>query len=187
MNLGHMEAYSLSHAEAEMTYNDLDDLKSMRRFLKRALAPDTDEPYIYIEPIEAEFMRPAVTVKLVRTSPVGTVQARRPSYDVEHALVVTSYGRDRAETVSLGERVWRLFNEGDSRQGAAYRVPMWDFASGMRLSRWMRVPRENLSVGLDTADEGGHWSRPIEMRVKSPRVRPIRRVPTMASVTFRFS
>jgi hypothetical protein len=182
-----LSATSVSNAKFDYRVNDLDDLKSIRRYLKRQLAPTTDEPYIYVEPIEGEFIRPAVTVRLIRTGAPATSGVRRPSYDVEHALVVTSYGRDRAETIALSERTWRLFNEGDDSQGASYRIPLWDFTNGWRLTRWMRVQRASLAFGLDTTDEAGLWSRPIEMRVVAPRARESRRVPTLASVSFQFS
>lgn len=164
-------AYALASAGISYTYNDQDDLKNVRRFLKRNLAPTSEEPYIYIEPLEAQFIRPAVTIRLLRTAPAGqSAQAARPTYDVEHALVVTAYGRDRAGTVSLAEAVSRLFHEGGADR-AAYRIPMWDYASNGRLSRLMRVSRGSLSVGLEASDDSGLWSRPIELRVQAPRVR----------------
>jgi hypothetical protein len=163
-------------------YTDLNDLKSVRRFFKRHLAPTTDSPFIYIEPLEGEFMRPSVTIRLVNTGPSGTGQAARPTYDVQHQLVISAYGRDRAETMALADKTWRLLMEGGSN-GAAFRIPLWEFASGGRLARWLRVDRNSLGFSLEATDDQGLWSRAIEARVASPRSKLVRVTPLMASVT----
>lgn len=179
-----MQASALSSSFFAHTYDDEDDLKSVRRFLKRILAPDSDTPYIYIEPLEAEFMRPAVTIELVTTRPVNAGGARNASWDVEHTLTVRVYDEGREATTRLGERVWLAFTQGGA-DGAAFRIPMWAFAAGgARLSRFMRVSRDSLSMGNQQTDDESKWVRPIDLRVRSPRVRPISARPTIQSATF---
>lgn len=174
-------AWAIGEAGIASEYQDDWDLKSFRRFLYRNLGGDAG-PKLFIEPDEGMFSRPAVTIRLATTRQMSRA-ARRPTYDVEHALVVMVYGRDRAETVTLAKRVWRLMNEGGA-EGPAFRIPMWEFASGNRLSRWMRVESGSLSMSLDATDDEGQWQRSIEVRVKSPRMRLPRglRPPVIASV-----
>ena len=190
IELGPMSTYALADALVYYRREDADDLRNIRRFLKRELAPESDTPYIYLVPslesttVEGTFKRPAVTVQLVMTGPSGSAQAARSTYTVMHSLVVTAYGESRVATMELSQRVYRLFNEGGRGfRGAAYRIPMWEYPSGMRLDRWMRVLRPSLSMGLDATDDEGKWSRPIQMRIESPREREVEQVPLMGAVS----
>jgi hypothetical protein len=179
-----MHALAATEARVGFTLSDVDNMLSLRRWVKRSLAPTGDEPYVYIEPLEAQFIRPAITMRLIRTGLFGTRgQAARSTYDVELAVVATAYGRNRADTMTLAERFWRLFQDGGAG-GAAFRIPMWNFAMNVKLDRMMRVPRGSLSMGLDATDDSGQWSRPIELQVQAPRLRAPRRAkePQLAAI-----
>jgi hypothetical protein len=188
--IGPIGAWSIGDALVYYRCSDADDLRSIRRFLKRELAPETETPYIYIVPdlenltYEGRFQRPAVTIRLVMSGPSGVGQAARGTYQVTHSVVVTAYGESRESTMTLAQQVWRLFHEGGrSFRGAAFRIPMWEYPSGMRLDRWMRVQRPTLSMGIDATDDEGKWSRPIQMRIDSPREREVEQTPLIGSVS----
>lgn len=182
-DINQLDAVALATAHLRYEYNDRDDLLSMRRWIARNLSPTASaasdpgvgEPWVYVEPLEARFMRPAITVRLVRTALVADGRrnaASRPTYDVEHSLVLMAHATTRDEAISLGEKLWRLFHEGGSSR-TPYRIPMWEFgAGGGRLDRQIRVIRESVSIGLDSTDEPDKWTRPVEVRVQSPRLRP---------------
>jgi hypothetical protein len=172
-------AVAISDAYVAAGYNDLDDLKSIRRWLYRAIP----EVYIYIEPIEGMFERPALTVRPADQGLAeGGQGAFAHTYNVEHSIIITAYGLDRAATIELGQRVWRLLHEG-AGDGAAYRLPMWSFALNAALARKLRVVAPSLAMSLEETDDEGKWSRPIELRVQSPRSRPTRRAPLVERVT----
>lgn len=186
---------SVCEADAwvDWTYNDADDLKSIRRWLSRRLAPsasdttDPDtangEPFVYVEPIEATFQRPAVTVQLLPGGVAENTQgANSPVWAVEHQLVITAYGSDRAHTVALGEQVFNLLNGAGAPREYAYVIPMWSFALKSRLARMMRVLPRSLAMGLEDRNEADIWSRPIEVRVRSPRSRIVTKASAIQTV-----
>lgn len=191
--INQLDAVALASAFIDYEYRDSDDLLSVRRWIARNLSPgasaSTDpgpgEPWVYVEPLEATFIRPAITVRLVRTGLVSDGRrnaASRPTYDVEHSLVLMAHATTRDEAISLGEKLWRLFHEGGSDL-TPYRIPMWEFgAGGGQLDRQMRVVRESVSIGLDSTDEPDKWTRPLEVRVQSPRLRPRRPLPRINRV-----
>lgn len=169
-----------AYATVAYAHRDDDDLKNVRRYLYRNLGYDAG-PRIFIEPLEAEFTRPGITIRLVRSSPTGRAAAR-PTWDVQHTLVLTVYGRTRAETIDVAEQTWGLLHDG-GQSGGAYRIPMWDFGSNNRLERMLRVDTRSLTMSLETPDDDGQWSRTIEMQVRAPRIRPVSLSPLMGFVT----
>jgi hypothetical protein len=200
MDLGPMQAIALSSGEWGWTYNQLDELKSLRRYFQRIVSPGATggnepgpgEPWWYLvpdvdeeDPTEGEFMRPAVTIELIDTGPSldGGGSATRPQYDVEHSVVLKVYGETRLGTIELAERVFAALNAG-GRDGASYRPQMWAFPLGAMLARRMRVLRPSLSMGMQGTDDEGKWSRPITLRVRAPRLRPVHARPVIERIQF---
>jgi hypothetical protein len=175
------------------TYNDLDDMKSLRRWVQRWLSPETDEthdpdeanPFVYLEPLTGTFKRPAVTIRLLPTT--GLVTQRDPSsnYAVVHQFVLTAYHEDHDKSLALGERLWRGFWEGGDPALARHRVPMWAFGLNARLSRFMRILPETMSQDLAETNEQGVWSRALNVSIRAPRFRQAPSVPTVRSIGVR--
>lgn len=183
-------ATALAEAKIAYAYNDLDDLKSLRRWVARWLSPNTsatvdptgDEPWVFLEPISGTFKRPAVTIRLLPTTGVVTQRAPGSNYAVLHRFVLTAYHEDHDTTVALGERLWRGFQEGGDPSMARFRVPMWAFGLNARLGRYMRVDPATLSFDLAETNEQGQWSRPLSVSIQSPRMRGAAGVPRIQSV-----
>ena len=189
-----MLAAGTTWADLDFTYNDDDDLESIRRWLFRALCPNgyadgcglplDGEPYIFIWPRlqEGEFKRPAITLRLLTTFPAAISQPgpEGASYDENLSLVATCYGRDGTETIAIAEKMRRAFRAGTPGE-RAYRLPMWWIAGGVKLARKLRVLPPSLSMGLDNTDDESMWSRPLEFTVTTPRLRPVTPVPDMRS------
>ena len=178
-SIGQLSAGAVSGATWNYRYDDTDDLLSLARFLKRSLAPTggpntppaDGEPFIYTQPDEGDFRRPALTIRLVASDPAALAAASwSPSYNVEHAVVITAYGRDRDETMRLAQKLRRVFDEG-GYDGVPYSVPMWAIEAGVHVARRMRVLRSSLAMGLEQSDDANLWSRPLELRLRSPRLR----------------
>ena len=173
----------------EYRYDETDDLIAVQRWLWKGLGRDAG-PYVYIEPLEGTFERKAglgaVTVlALPVTIPEG--RATTPFYKEQMQLVISAYGSapagepGRAETVALGRRIWRLFNEG--QPGAPpWRIPMYADAYRAQLARFLRVLPRSLSMGLEDTTDQGLWRRPIEVTVEAPRQRDVRFTPTVEAI-----
>jgi hypothetical protein len=171
-------------------YNDPDDIKSVRRWLKRELSPATDddtdpgpgEPFVFVEPIIGTFKRPAVTVRQLPVIPRITENLASTNYQVEHSFVLTAYGDDYDETFSLGERMRRMISEGSSPLFAPYRIPLWAFDLDARLARWMQVVPDSVQMELAETNEQGMWQRSMNLRVKAGRRRGTQHVPAVKSI-----
>lgn len=172
-------ATALSRAGILYTYSDIDDIKSLRRWVQRGLSPETDathdpdpgNPWVFIEPISGTFKRPAVTIRLLPTSGIVTQRDPSANYAVLHRFILTSYHEDHDTTVELGQRLWKLFWEGGDPALARHRVPMWAFSLNARLSRYMAVLPESLTQDLTETNEQGQWSRALNVSIRSPRFR----------------
>ena len=181
---------TLAQAGISYAYNDIDDLKSLRRWVQRWLSPETDathdpdpgNPWVFIEPISGTFKRPAVTIRLLPTTGVVTQRAPASNYAVLHRFVLTSYHEDHDTTIELGQRLWRGFTEGGDPALARFRIPMWAFGLNARLSRYMVVLPETLSQDLAETNEQGVWSRALNVTIQSPRFRMAPGVPKIESV-----
>lgn len=186
----HFVAHSTSAAVWDYAYSDEHDLLSIRRWLARGISPTLlatgtpgpGEAYIFPEPLEATFMRPALTIRLSNTG--GTLMeggAASPTFYVEHAVTITAYDEGRGPTVLLAQEVWRLLH-GWAHDGASWSIPLWNIDAGARLARRLKVLRTSLAMGLDETDDEGKWSRPITLRVRSPRTRPVATAPLIETV-----
>lgn len=191
MQMPPMMAITISAGRWGYQYSVTDDLFSLRRYLSRIITPTTIDPSAnvpagapnwYVEPDEGEFLLPAVTIQLIDDaassySPSDANVSRR-SYRDEHSIAIRAYGNPnaaiggRADTIRIGDLVWRALNEGGPDY-AAYRPAMWSFAMGALLARRMTLMRASLSMGLADTDDEGRWYRTVTCRVISPRVRPL--------------
>lgn len=188
-------ATALAEAGIAYTYNDPDDLKSLRRWVQRWLSPETTatqnpapgNPFVYIEPISGTFERPAVTIRLLPTTGLVTQRENSSNYAVTHQFVLTCYGDGYEQaghdaTIALGERLWRGFWEGGDPSLARHRIPMWAFDLNARLSRYMRVLPQTMSQDLAETNEQGVWSRAMSVSITSPRFRSAPGVPRIQSI-----
>lgn len=173
------------------TYNDIDDIKSLRRWVQRGLSPETTatrdpdpgNPWVFIEPISGVFKRPAVTIRLLPTSGNVTERDNSANYAVTHSFVLTAYHEDHDTTIELGQRLWRLFWDGGDPSQARHRVPMWAFDLNARLARMMRVIPESMTQDLAETNEQGQWSRALSVSIRVGRFRMPPQVATIQSVT----
>jgi hypothetical protein len=180
---------TLSEGGIDYVYNDPDDLKSMRRWLQRKLSPGAtkttnpdstkDEPFLFTEPIEGTFKRPAITIRLIDDLGIVTQGHASSNYLKQHLVMFTAYGEDRRQTVAIAEAMWDCFFSGGDPSGARFRIPVWAFDLNARLARFMRVLPESLSMGLDETNEQGEWERGVEARILAPRIRPVPGAPAL--------
>jgi hypothetical protein len=192
------QAIAFARTDFRYRYNTGDDLCSLQEWLARMVSPSTwggadpsgDDPYVFLIPLESEFMRPAVTIELVDEDLTEAGAASRGVYAVSLSVSVVSYGRDRGHTIDLAQRVWDAVND----RGAAYRPQMWAWSlagsdengrqrAAPRLARRMRVLQTSLSMGLLQTDDEGKWSRPLSMRLDVPRVRSQRMAPFVQQIS----
>jgi hypothetical protein len=190
-------------------YQDDDAIKSLKRYLARALAPETADfgsvkgsapnpgnPYIYDKPTpEGQFKRPAITLRLIDTSE-DTTRPRRAS-NASYSLVLTIamqvYGQGsdptsdfgRLSTMALSERVRRVL-DGDDPRYPAWRIPMWNFQANVKLARLMRVMPGSPAMGLSDTDDLGKWYRGMTLRLQVPRLRLSAHSPVLQSFNYSF-
>lgn len=180
MNPTHMVAHDIFDARMVYEPNDPDDLLSIQRFLFLNLPSDIK--LFRFGAWEGTFKRPAVTLRLVDTQPLSEGPVRRPSWTVEHQIVAMAYHLDRAQTLTLGQQVHGLLHAG-GRGERPYSIPLWVDAWGAELARKLRVVRPSIRMGLEATDDENKWARPVEFRVRSPRLRPQPIAPVIDSIT----
>jgi hypothetical protein len=166
-------------------YNDLDDLKSMRRALARALCPEaaaagmttaaleaSGEPFFFIVPDyfadrEApKFRRPAITIRLLETLPAESGGQMGPTYNVEQYMQLVAYGNDKPHSWALRQQ---LRDALESRY--RMRIPLFAPDLRLRLARSLRVVPSSLAMGFEDTDDQGKWQAPLTLRATSPRMR----------------
>lgn len=186
-------AASMPDAGIIYAYNDVDDMKSLRRVLARAISPtaaggaepdvDAGEAWLYLVPDYAvdreapKFQRPAVTIQLLDTQSAPSGPKMGFNYSVEHLMTITAYGRTRPETIALARKVWVALE--DSLRS---RADLWATDFNARLARKLRVLSDSLSMGFADTDDQGKWERPLELRVRAPRMREVLNAPILQSV-----
>ena len=204
--MSQLTGYQISGGLLAYAYDDGDAVRSLRRYLVRALAPEAADlgsqkglrpnpgnPYIYDRPMpEGQFRRPSITLRIVDTGENTTRprRARSASYSLVMTVAMQIYGEDadptsdlgRVSTMALAERTRRVLS-GDGMQYAPWRIPLWNFQANVKLARFMRVMPGSPAMGLSDTDDLGKWYRAMTLRLEVPRLRVSVNSPVLQTVS----